>query len=284
MNENTAPSTMPEENAAPQEDAAAITEIGDSGMILLPDEPVEEVDAEEDERKVFERIQARPEGGAKYDPSEQTALQKISNFWYRNKMLVILGAVALLMVGYLTVISLPESYDCEATLYVSDSDYPVSITYELQEELKNYAGDADGDGECKVLVNDFYLASGTGMEIMANYMLMQEHLQNKPMNMLWIVDRELFDMMVEAYGEEIFEPFDGAPLWIEITCNEVLSGSVARGESPRLGLCLRRLTDELARDRDLAASYENSRRILGELRGQHPEMFEAGENAAQQEQ
>ena len=87
-------------------------------------------------------------------------------------------------------------------------------------------------------------------------------------------EMELF-RMIRDYGEYLFESFEGAPLWIEITTNETINSCIERSECPRLGFCLRALTDELAQDEEVCEYYDRAVMTLTALREQHPEMFEA---------
>lgn len=257
--------------------SAKDTEQTDNGVIFLPDDGPEDISAEENQQKLFAEIQNRPSNDNEYVIPERTFWQKVDNFCFRNKPLIIVAVVAVIIVAYLVYSAWPQSYDGDLTVIVSSSDYPTSITYEVQHELEKYAEDINNDGEKTLDVADYNTAGSNGFIVMANYMLVQEQLNGDPRSMLLVIDRELYDMIIISRGEEIFESFEGAPLWIELTCNETINTSIELGETPRLGICLLRMTDELSRDEDLCASYESAHIILTNLREAHPEMFEAGE-------
>jgi len=283
MNENTNEIKNAAEEAAVAEEEVLTAETSDeteksetdSGIIFIPDYGPSDTNAEQEQEELFERIQARESNIIEYVAPEMNLWQKISNFCYRNKALIIVAIVAVLVIGYIVYTSIPETYDGHVTVYVSSSDYRDSITYEVQGELEKYAEDVDGDGELYVRVSDFNVAGANGFIVMANYTIMMDHLRGEPLSMLWVVDKDLFDMMVAAFGEDLFESYEGAPLWIELTTNETINNCIERGETPRLGICLVRMTDELNKDKKLRESYDNALLILANLKEEHPEMFEA---------
>ncbi len=281
MSENNELRTSGQADTAGEPEAPALEE-EDSGIIFIPDYGPDDTDAHEEQQKLFEQIQERESNTQEYIPPERNFWEKIGDFWFRNKALIIVAAAAIALVIYFTIVSIPEAFDGDVTLYVSSSDYRVSVTYEVQNELQKYVSDVNNDGEKKMDVADFNTAGDNGFIVMANYVLMQDQLSGKPLSMLWVVDKDLFDMMVAAYGEDIFESFEGAPLWIELTSNELINSCVEIGESPRLGICLRRMTDEFREDKKLLASYESALQTLANMKEAHPEMFEpAEENAAE---
>jgi len=275
--------TQPAEEAVAEKTAAeAVTDAADeedNGIIFIPDYGPSDIESDEAQQQIHDIIEQRKSNIAEYVPPEMTVWEKISNFCYRNKPLIILAVAATIIISYIIVVSIPESYDGDVSIYVSSSDYRVSYSSEVQHELEKYADDIDGNGEKLLEMTDFNSAGDNGFIVMANYVLMVDQLNGKPLSMLWVVDKDLFDMMVEGYGEDIFESFEGAPLWIEITCNDLINKGVELGETPRLGICLRRMTDEFSKDKGLCESYENALRILTNLREAHPEMFEPAESA-----
>lgn len=247
----------------------------DEGVIITIDDNDLGPDAEELQESVFAEINSRESHIEDYTPPKLGFFKTLENFWYRNKVLIITALVAVLVVGYLVVTSIPEEYDVTATVYVSYSDYATSITYEIQDEFEEYTLDWDGNGKSSVFVNDYNICDDGGMSSTAQYEIVCEHIYGEPETMVWIVEKDLFETMLSACGEEYFESFEGAPLWLEIKHVDLINECIEIGECPRLGICLVRLTEEMSEDEDLVKSYENGKLMLANLKASHPEMFES---------
>lgn len=264
MNENTKPKSGAEENIVEEDDFLYIPEYADNGA-----------DTTDDEREVFERISDRKSNIEEYVMPDMNLFQRIGEFWYRNKPLIIAGAAALAFLAFIIITGLPESYDLTSTIYVSYSDFPSTISFEMIDELEEHVEDWDESGEIEVSVSSINLVDANGIIAAANMEKLLDHITEEPTSMLWIVDEDLFDMMIRDYGEYLFESFEGAPLWIEITSNEIINNCVERSECPKMGFCLRAMTDELAQNEELCKSYENALLTLADIKREHPEMFGA---------
>lgn len=249
----------------------------EEGVIITIDDEDTGPDAEEAEKKIFEKISARESNYEEYTPPKMGFFKTLSNFWYRNKTLVIIAAIGIFAVAYLVVNSIPEKNDFTSTVYVSFSDYATSITYEIEDEIEEYCLDWDGSGEVSAFVNDYNICDEGGMSSAAEYDIVRQHISGEPKNMLWVVEKDLFDMMLEACGEDYFESFEGAPLWIEIKHIDLVNECIEIGECPRIGFCLVRLSDEMSENEELKTSYERAKLVLANMKAAHPEMFEPTE-------
>ncbi len=263
MNENNTEPKVSEE--IPDED----------NFFYVPEYPEDDTDSSDDEREIFSQINARECGIEEYVAPDMNLFQRLGEFWYRNKPLIIAAIGAVVLLVFIIITGLPDSYDLTSTIYVSYSDFPSTISFEMVDELESYVEDWDESGNIEVSVSTINLVDRNGAIAAANMEKLLGHLNEKPTSMLWIVDEDLYEMMIRDYGEYLFESFEGAPLWIEITTNETINSCIERSECPRLGLCLRALTDELAQDEEVCEYYDRAVMTLTALREQHPEMFEA---------
>ena len=250
-------------DAAPDED----------NFLYIPDYAPDETDSSDDERQIFERISDRERTAAEYVAPDMNPVQRAGEFWYRNKPMILVAIGAVLLLTFIIITGLPDSYDLSSTIYVSYSDFPSTISYEMIDELSEHVEDWDESGDIEVSVSSINLVDDNGIIAAANMEKLLEHITGRPTSMLWIVDEELYSMMIRDYGEYLFESFEGAPLWIEITSNDIINSCIERSECPRLGFCLRAMTDELAQDEELCASYERALLTLADIKEQHPEMF-----------
>ncbi len=273
MDEKLLENEITEESASEESAVTAAYDEENEGVIITIDDNYVGPSSEEAEKQILDEINARESNIEEYTPPKLGFFKWIENFWYRNKTLILVAAFGIFILVYFTIISLPEECDITATVYVSFSDYPSSITHELQNELKSHTSDWDENGEINVFVNDFNIYGEGGAETLIQYDQTLEHLNGKPTSMLWIVEKDLFDVMVSAKGEEFFESYEGAPLWMEITHMEILNECIKIGESPRLGFCLVRMTEELSEKEKLCKSYENAKLLLAEYKKLYPEMF-----------
>lgn len=262
-------------NTENEEIPAQETEEEDGGVIICIDDDDPGADSDEVERTVFEEINSRESHIGEYVPPKLGPLKWIENFVYRNKALIIVAVVAILSIIYIAYISVPGKHDLRLPLYVSHSDFTSSVQLYLEEELVNYCDDWDESGKISVLTRKFDISSDSGLTGAAYYGIVQDHLNGKPEEMLWVVDEGLYEMMVDGYGEDFFESYKGAPKWIEITWNEDINDCIRTKESPRFGFCLLSMTDQLKKDEDLCASYETATKFLDKLFEARPELLEA---------
>lgn len=262
MNENR---TNPENTEDIQEDT----------FFYVPEYPDDDTDSSDDEKEIFGQISSRECNIEEYVMPEMNIFQRIGEFWYRNKPLILAAAGAVVLLAFVIITGLPDSYDLTSTIYVSYSDFPSTISFEMADELEGYVEDWDESNNIEVSISTINLVDRNGIIAAANMEKLLGHLNEKPTSMLWIVDEDLYSMMIRDYGEGLFESFEGAPLWIEITTNETINSCIERSECPKLGICLRALTDELAQDEQVREYYDRAVMTLTALREQHPEMFEA---------
>jgi len=266
---------MSEKNIAPGTDAAesAAEVSGEEEFLYVPDYTTSDADSSDDEQEVFARINARECNIEEYVMPDMNLWQKMGEFWYRNKGMILAGIGAAVVLAFLIITGLPDSYDLTSTIYVSYSDFPSTISFEMIDELEEHVEDWDRSGDIEVAVSIINLVDGNGIIAAANMEKLLLHINEKPTSMLWIVDEDLYSMMIRDYGEYLFESYEGAPLWIEITSNDIINSCIERSECPRLGFCLRALTDELAKDEDVCAAYERALLTLADIKAEHPEMF-----------
>ncbi len=273
MDEKLLDSNIPEETEKIAEDTAILSEEEDNSVIITVDDDDSGVDADELEKAVFEKISARESHIEEYIPPKLGPLKWIENFVYRNKTLIIIAIGAILSLTYIIVTSLPAKHDLRLSLYVSYSDFTSSVQPYLENELVNYCDDWDGDEKISVLTRKFDISIDNGFAAAAYYGIVQDHLNGKPESMLWVVDEGLYKMMIDGYGEEIFESYKGAPLWIEITWNEKLNDCISSNQSPRFGFCLLRMTDEFRENKELCKSYDTALQFLEKLSAARPEIL-----------
>lgn len=243
-------------------------------LYILPKDDENEETAQQDEQRIKDEIGARGSSESHYEKKKLPPKEALANFWYHNKVVVFVVLLIMIVGSYMIVASLPEKGDLHIGAYASESSVFSSICVELEFSFEGYMPDIDGDGKHNILMNGGSLSSteGGATGIALNERLVSE-MNGKRKYMLMMIDRELFDEIVEGCGEEIFESFEGAPLWIEITSYPKMAEWVERGECPPMGFCLLRLTDELAEKEELRKEYDSARLLLGELKAQHPDMF-----------
>ncbi len=233
-----------------------------------------EDDSEQIENSVLSEIRSRESSIDGTVPKSTNLSKKLSDIWYHYKVPIIVALCAVAVIIYITIASLPGKYDVTAAIYVSYTDYASSVTGDIREELTEYSQDWNEDGKVTVGVSDYNMGASRMDTALANSTILIEHLTGEPSSMLWILDEELYSVIVYSYGEEMFESYEGAPLWIEITWNAELNERIENGECPRIGICLRRMTDELSENDKLTASYESAKLLLSNLKEAHPEAFE----------
>ncbi len=233
---------------------------------VFDDEP--EDDGRELEAHVAEEIRSRKSGNIESIQKPK----KLSDIWYHYKVPIIVALCSLVVIIYITVASLPGEYDVTAALYVSYTDYASSVTGDVRNELCKYALDWDENGKVSIGLSDYNVAAKNEEIAIANSTILIEHLAGEPSAMLWILDYDLYSTIVYSYGEEIFEDFGGTR-WIEIFWNSELNERVKNGECPKLGICLRSMTDELRESKELCSSYENAKLLIDRLKEAHPEAF-----------
>lgn len=267
--------SLPDDTSDAAEAPDIATDDEEISFLYMPEYEDSDTDAAEDEQEVFDRISSRPETSHEYVYPDLTLAQHISEIWYRHKGTIILFTVIALCLGVIVYSSKPLPYDVDSNVYVSYADFPTSVVDDLAQDMTPYVKDWDEDGEPIVYYYTINMADPSEIFATTNMIKMSSALQDKPSSMLWILDRCLYDMIIETYGEEMFESFEGAPLWVEITFCDSLSEKVGNGESPSLGFCLRRMTDELEKDKGLVRSYERAKDFLSSLKAEHPEMFTA---------
>lgn len=234
---------------------------------VFEDEP--EDNGKELEESVIEEIRSRK---AQSTESVQKP-KKLSDIWYHYKLPIIVAICSLIVIIYITVASLPGKYDVTAALYVSYTDYAATVTGDVRDELGKYALDWDENGEIAIGISDYNVAAKNEETAIANSTILMEHLSGEPSAMLWIMDYELYSVIVYSYGEEIFESYEGAPGWIEITWSSELNERIENGECPPLGICLRSLDRELSKNEKLCTSYENAKLLLNRIMKAHPDAF-----------
>ncbi len=247
----------------------------DEGVIITIDDDYLGPDSEEAEKEILDEIKARESHIGEYVAPKQNVFKRIESFWYRNKAVISIAIGAVAIIIYLIVTSIPAKYDIKAAMYISQTDFPINIQQEIAEDLANYCDDWDHNGEKAASVRKFDISDEGNFATAAYYGIVQEHLNGEPDQMLWIVDEGLYEMMVEGYGEEIFESYKGAPRWIEITWVDVLNRCVESGESDKFGICLLKMTDKYAADEDLSYNYEKAKIVLDRILEAHPEILTA---------
>ena len=119
-------------------------------FFYIPDYSEIEIDAEGDEQQVIERISDRKSNTKKYVAPDMNFFQKLDEFWYRNKSLIIMGLFAAVVLIYAGISSLPKKYDIDTTIYVSSSDFPSTIQFEMVDEVEAYSDDWNGTGEVEI--------------------------------------------------------------------------------------------------------------------------------------
>ncbi len=263
---------MSENNTSPRTETDLPEE---DDFLYVPEYAPDFTDSDDDEQAIKERINARECNIEEYVMPDMNIFQRTGEFWYRNKPLILAAVGAVLLAVFIIITGMPDHYDLTSTIYVSYSDFPSTITFAMEEEYVSHVSDLDGDGESDVAVSTINLVDPNGAIAAVNMEKLLAHLTDEPTSMLWVIDEELYNMMIRDYGEYLFESFEGAPLWIEITCSEKISSCIERSECPKLGFCLRAMTDELAENEDVRMHYEQAIAALTAIREQHPEMFAA---------
>ncbi len=255
------------------EESLPVIEEEDEGVIICIDDNDPGPDAEELEKSVLAEISARESHVEDYIPPKLGFFKWLENFWYRNKVLIIVAVASVFALAYLIITSIPGKFDFTAVLYVSYTDFPSTTQNYIREDLQSCGEDWDENGEVAMRLNQFDISDEGNFASAAYYGIVIDHLNGEPESMLLVVDEDLYAMILNAYGEELFESYEGAPLWIEITWIEELTAMQERGESPRLGICLLKLTEKHMKDEELCKSYEVSKLFLDNLLKAHPEIL-----------
>lgn len=154
-----------------------------------------------------------PEEEEKPAPALLTAKQKIANFFYYYKWVILIAVVgAVLAVSFIVAIVTAEKPDIEVLLIGTyrDSDYAVRAT-QVEEALEQFCPDFNGDGNVHVGVLAIDLGSepADGQYYMTQTMMFDLELEGE--RCLVISDDGLVDYMLErtATKPEVFMPIRG---------------------------------------------------------------------------
>lgn len=83
---------------------------------------------------------------------KQTALQKVSNAWYRSKWLILFVIAMVIIVAYITYDMVTADVPDLTVLVVSSDPGFYYRTEEIQSFFEDYCGDKNGDGETHVMI------------------------------------------------------------------------------------------------------------------------------------
>ena len=83
---------------------------------------------------------------------KQTALQKVSNAWYRSKWLILFVIAMVIIVAYITYDMVTAEVPDLTVLVVSSDPGFYYRTEEIQSFFEDYCGDINGDGETHVMI------------------------------------------------------------------------------------------------------------------------------------
>lgn len=83
---------------------------------------------------------------------KQTALQKVSNAWYRSKWLILFVIAMVIIVAYITYDMVTAEVPDLTVLVVSSDPGFYYRTEEIQSFFEDYCGDKNGDGETHVMI------------------------------------------------------------------------------------------------------------------------------------
>ncbi len=267
MNENIPAPENTEENIPVPEEA--------EGVIITIDDDDLGPDGDELEKSVIAEINARKSNIEEYVPPKMGPIKWLENFWYRNKTLILIAAAFIFVAAYVIITAIPGQHDITFSMYVSYTDFPSTIQDEVNRDLEVYCDDWDKNGELSAYSLKFDLTATNDYAAAMFYGKVYYHLNGEPETMIWIVDDFLYEMMIDGYGEEFFDSYNGAPKWIEITWNDYLNTMIDAGSSPRLGICLLHMTDKHKKDKDLVESYETALLFLENLCEAHPEIYDS---------
>ncbi|MEE1280182.1 MAG: hypothetical protein UHH95_05055 [Oscillospiraceae bacterium] len=130
---------------------------------------------------------------------------KIKNFWYHNKLFVIIGCFIVVVVSFMTYQSFTkERYDT-TLLLCSYSFYDEGTTEQLSQEFGKYMTDTDGNREVNVGVFQANFTAPGEVEDQTGY---EQALQSRIMaeiyvgeNCIFIMQKEIMDSLAE---KEVF--------------------------------------------------------------------------------
>lgn len=141
-----------------------------------------------------------PETGYSAIP-ELHGWEKISNFFYRNKLFVILGVIfaAIILVCVFQFI-FKEKSDLHVLVIANNDDTELTWRYEdIEKALERYCPDFDGDGKINVTVNflDHNVEESDNQVVVTNNQRLSMELKLANAQLI-IADREFVDWMVKT--------------------------------------------------------------------------------------
>ncbi len=138
---------------------------------------------------------------AQREATPVSAKDKIKNFWYHNKVFVIIGCFIVAVVSFMTYQSFTkERYDT-TVLLCSYSFYDEGTTQQLSQDFGKYMTDIDSNGEVNVGVFQANftapgeVADQTGYEQALQQRIMSEIFVGE--NCIFIMQKEIMDTLVE---------------------------------------------------------------------------------------
>ncbi|MBQ9993857.1 MAG: hypothetical protein IJP17_04025 [Clostridia bacterium] len=269
---------IPEVDTTPSAEDASTEEYYDAPVFIFDDEdrndeeiaPVPEIRSIHSE--AAKTVSSEDRSGTKVK-EKKTFGEFVANLVYHHKFGLFVTVFAIFVLVLIIVDLIPDNNDADLILYATNESLE-NETGELAELFSKYVDDVNGNGEREVGVIFYDKFSQDYTKVIAATAYMMTEFADSFENPLFITDKTHYDFLVENYGEELFESYNGAPRWIDLgACPPVAEYRKAHGIDVELGLCLVHLTDEMAADEDIAARHATAVRILEAFLADYPELL-----------